>query len=147
MAEFNINARRKARKLVLQALYQWQLSGESLIVIEKQFHEHNRMEKIDGEYFHELLHKIPQVLDALDAIIKPYLDRDLEQLNPIELILIRMSTYELQHRLDVPYKVVINEALELDKSFGSGEGHKYVNAVLDKIAQQLRAPEFQANGN
>ena len=144
MAEFNIKARRKARKLVLQALYQWQLSGESLNTIEKQFHEHNRMDKVDAEFFHELLHKIPAQIDELDAVSTPFLDRDLSELNPIELIIIRMACYELLKRLDVPYKVVINEALELAKEFGAEEGYKYVNAVVDKVAQQTRAGECQS---
>jgi N utilization substance protein B len=143
VTEFKIPWRRKARKLALQALYQWTLSGESLPVIEAQFNEHYSMTKVDVDFFHELLHQIPARCGELDALIVPLLDRPLADLNPVELVIMRMACYELAFRLDIPYKVVINEALELAKQFGATDGYKYVNAVIDKIAQTVRSSEME----
>jgi len=101
------------------------------------------MSKVDMEYFHEILHGVPRELSALDEIITPLLDRDTEEMTPVELSILRLATYELAHRIDVPYKVVINEAVELAKSFGATDGHKYVNGVVDKIAQLVRTVEVK----
>ncbi|MDX1451507.1 MAG: transcription antitermination factor NusB [Oleiphilaceae bacterium] len=133
--------RKRARKLVLQALYQWHVSQNTLSQIEAEFRTDNDFEKVDGAYFSELFHGIPKQLSDLDGHIAPLLDRELDQLDPIELMLLRMGTYEFAHRIDVPYRVVINEAVELAKQFGGTDGHKYVNSVLDKLSLRLRAVE------
>jgi N utilization substance protein B len=141
-------ARRKARSFSLQAIYQWHMAGADLAKIEAEFRADNDMSKVDLEYFHEILHGVPRELAALDKIIEPLLDRSTEEMTPVELSILRLATYELVHRIDVPYKVVINEAVELAKSFGATDGHKYVNGVVDKIAQQVRTVEVkQPNAN
>ncbi len=136
-------ARRKARSFALQAIYQWHMAGADLAKIEAEFRADNDMSKVDLEYFHEILHGVPRELSALDKIIQPLLDRDSEELTPVELSILRLATYEMAHRIDVPYKVVINEAVELAKSYGATDGHKYVNGVVDKIAQQVRTVEVK----
>ncbi len=137
-------ARRKARRFALQALYQWQMTGENLNEIELQFRTANDLRKTDVDYFRELLHKIPAVVNELDELIEPFLDRNKNELDQVELAALRIGTYELAKRVDVPYRVAINEGIELAKYFGATESHKYVNGVLDKVAQKLRAAEFKA---
>ena len=139
--QFRPAARRRARHMVLQALYQWQVSKASANEIEAQFLVDNDLSKIDKPYFHEVLHQVPARVNELDAAIAPLLDRALTDMTPIELAILRMGTYELMHRVDVPYKVVINEGVELAKSFGATDGHRYVNGVLDKLAVRLRPLE------
>ncbi len=133
--------RKKARKLVLQALYQRLLSDAPISQIEAEFRVDNDFSTVDGLFFSELLREIPKQLDALDACFAPLLDRRTDELDPIELCLLRMGTYELKQRIDVPYKVVITEAVELARQFGGTDGHKYINSVLDKVALRLRAAE------
>jgi N utilization substance protein B len=141
-------ARRKARSFALQAIYQWHMAGADLAKIEAEFRVDNDMSKVDLEYFHDILHGVPRELSSLDKIIAPQLDRDAEELTPVELSILRLAAFEMAHRIDVPYKVVINEAVELAKSFGATDGHKYVNGVVDKIAQQVRTVEVtQPNAN
>lgn len=135
------SARRKSRRLALQALYQWQIADTRVGEIELQFREDNDFTKIDAEYFHELLHGVPAHLSAIDLTLRPYLDRRIDEIDPIERALLRLATYEFMHRLDVPYRVVINEALELAKTFGAEEGFKYINGVLDKVARIVRKDE------
>lgn len=136
-------SRRKARSFALQAIYQWHMAGADLTKIEAEFRADNDMSKVDLEYFHEILHGVPRELAALDKIITPLLDRTSEELTPVELSILRLASYEMIHRIDVPYKVVINEAVELAKSYGATDGHKYVNGVVDKIAQQIRTVEVK----
>ena len=136
-------ARRKARSFALQAIYQWHMAGADLAKIEAEFRADNDMSKVDLEYFHEILHGVPRELAGLDKIIEPLLDRNSEEMTPVELSILRLATYEMIHRIDVPYKVVINEAVELAKSFGATDGHKYVNGVVDKVAQQVRTVEVK----
>jgi len=135
--------RSNARKKAMQALYQWSMTGNDLNEIEVQFHEEQNMEKVDQDYFHELLHKVPELVDELDKMIEPHLDRKTERLDPIEQAILRISTYEMKNRLDVPYKVVINESIVLAKTFAAETSHKYVNGVLDKLAKELRSSETQ----
>ncbi|GAA5317713.1 MAG: transcription antitermination factor NusB [Candidatus Pelagadaptatus aseana] len=138
-------ARRRARHYAMQALYQWQMTGNSINSIEAEFHTDNDMSNVDTLYFRELLHKVPQKLPELEECFTPYLqERSLEELDPITLALLRLSTYELMFRLDVPYKVVINEAVSLAKKFGAADSHKFINGVLDKVSQQHRAIEVKA---
>lgn len=143
MTKITPSARRKARRLALQALYQWQMSGSNISEIQAQFHTFNDMSKVDVHYFHELLQKIPQHLSDVDEYYTSFLDRPIEKLNPIELAVLRIGSYELVKRIDVPYRVVIDESLRLAKSFGSEEGHKYVNGVLDKVAKEYRNIELE----
>ncbi len=133
--------RKKARKLVLQALYQWHISQASLAQIEAEFRTDNDFEKVDGAYFSELFRGIPQQLGELDGHIEPFLDRPLSEVDPIEICLLRIGVYEFVQRIDVPYRVVINEAVELAKQFGGTDGHKYINGILDKLSLRLRAVE------
>ncbi len=133
--------RRKARQLILQALYQWLLTGSELTDISKQFHEQNQG-KIDWEFFDEVLPGVLKSVETLDKHLHPLLDRKLEALDPIEKALLYLGTYELANRIDVPYRVVINECVELAKMFGATESHKYINGVLDRLAPELRAAEY-----
>ena len=150
-------ARHAARELAVQGLYQWQMTGKSITAVEAEFrsqiadddledHENwaKVMEIADLALFHELLHNVVRFRDDLDASISPLLDRRLEDLDPIELAILRLGAYELSRRLEVPYRAVINEGVELAKSFGATDGHKYVNGILDKLAARLRYAEVSA---
>jgi transcription antitermination protein NusB len=136
--------RKKARHLLVQALYQWQMTGANVGVIEAEFFTDNRMQKADTQYFRELLHAIPNKLDELDETFTPFLDRAKEELDPVSLAVLRIGAYELLFRIDVPYKVVINEAVNLAKSFGPSEAHKYINSIMDKVAANNRKLEISA---
>lgn len=139
--EFNPAARRKARHYGMQALYQWQMTKDPVSEIEMQFLADYDFSKVDVEYFHDIIHHVPANLEALEAAFIPYLDRSINDLDPIELALLRLGSYELVKRIDIPYKVAINESVALAKKFGATDGHKYINGVLDKLAQQTRALE------
>jgi N utilization substance protein B len=141
----NPTARRHARHYALQALYQWQLSQTPTADIEAQFLADQIKKTTDIEYFKELLQRIPAEQVALDAVFTPFLKRPLTELDPVELAILRLATYEFVNRLDIPYRVAINEALELTKKFGSVEGFKFVNGVLDQVARQVRQLEVQAD--
>lgn len=136
-------ARSRARWFAVQALYQWQLSGLDLGEIEGQFLAEEEMGQCDVDYFRELLHQVPGRLHELDGHLAPFLDRPIEEVDPVERAILRIGTYELGFRLDVPYRVAINEAVELAKTFGAEQSHKYVNGVLDKVAKGLRADEMR----
>lgn len=137
-------ARSLARERAMQALYQWQLSGESPAEIDKQFMEEQQMKGVDKKYFSELLREIPRQLKELDAHGEEVLDRTIEQVDPVERAILRIGIYELQHRIDIPYRVVINEMVELAKVYGAEQGHKYINGILDKLAARLRSVEVEA---
>ncbi len=141
----NPTARRQARHYALQALYQWQLSGACAPDIEAQFISHQITKTTDLDFFKELIHNIPMQQPQLDERMNPYLKRPLDELDPIELAILRMAIYELTNRLDIPYRVVLNEALELTKKFGSVEGYKFVNGVLDQVARKIRHLEVAAD--
>jgi transcription antitermination protein NusB len=134
-------ARSIARKLVMQALYQWQLTQQSAAEIKKQFLESEDSAGVDREHFEELLSKTIAQHAELEAALAPFLDRPLDQLDPVETAILLIGMYELRERVDVPYRVVINEAVDLCKRFGATDAHKYVNAVLDRAARELRAAE------
>ncbi|WP_414704062.1 transcription antitermination factor NusB [Pseudomonas sp. UBA2684] len=138
-------ARRQARTLAMQALYSWHIAGQQLNEIEAQFRVDNDFSAVDGAYFHEILHGVPRQKSEIDGAFEPLLDRPLAEIDPVELSILRLSTYELKNRIDVPYRVVINEGIELAKVFGATDGHKFVNGVLDKLAPRLRADEVRAN--
>ena len=137
--------RREARQMATQALYQWHMAGHSLNEIEAQFRVDNDFKSVDGAYFSELLRGVPTNKDEIDAVLAPCLDITIEELDPVELAILRPSTYELLKRIDVPYRVVINEGIELAKVYGSTDGHKFVNGVLDKLAPRLREVEVKAH--
>ncbi|TDG12769.1 transcription antitermination factor NusB [Seongchinamella unica] len=136
--------RRKARHYGMQALYQWLMADAALNAIEAEFRAEYDFAHVDLEYFQALLHGVPASVDELEAIFQPLLDRDIDDLDPIERTLLRMGTFELKERIDVPYKVVINEEVALAKKFGASESHKYINGVLDKAARELRKAETEA---
>ncbi len=133
--------RTRARRLAMQALYQWDMSGNNLSDIEAQFVEDEGFDKADAEYFHQLLHEVPAKLDEVEDAFAPYLDRKLKDIDPVERAVLRMASYELMTCIDVPYKVIINEAVNLTKKFGAEQAHKYINGVLDQTARKLRAVE------
>lgn len=135
--------RRRARKLILQALYQWLLSDNEPAAIARQFHEETHG-KVDWEFFDSVFPQIPRQVDELDAMLLPLLDRKADALDPIEKCLLYLGGYELKNRIDIPYRVVINECVELAKTFGATESHKYINGVLDKLAPSLRQAELRA---
>jgi len=138
------HAKRRARRSAMQALYQWQASMQNLGDIEQQFLADQDMSKVDTGYFHELLHQIPACLDELDDVLTPLLDRPLNEIDPVERAILRIGVFELGHRPDIPYRVVLNEAIQLAKQFGATDGHKYINGILDKAAREFRAPEINA---
>ena len=138
--------RRKARHFGLQALYQWTLSGASAADIEAEFRIDNDFQHTDGEYFSAVLKGVVGDVDALEALFSPVLDRKLAELDPIERNLLRLGTFELRDRIDVPYKVVISEAVALAKKFGATDSHRYINGVLDKVARDLRTVEHAEEG-
>ena len=135
--------RRKARHYGMQALYQWLMADASLSVIEAEFRADYDFAHVDLEYFQALLHGVPACVDVLEEVFQPLLDRGIDDLDPIERTLLRMGTFELKERIDVPYKVVINEEVALAKKFGASESHKYINGVLDKVARELRKAETE----
>ncbi len=143
-SEFNPATRRKARHYALQALYQWQISRNPLSEIETQFRSQYDFSGTDADFFRTLLHEIPALVGELEQQFGASLDRAVDELDPIELNLLRMGTYELAHRIDVPFKVVINEYVALAKKFGATDSHKYINGVLDKLALRLRQIEVNA---
>lgn len=136
--------RSRARKRALQAVYAWQMNGGSADrVIEEFAHEQVR-EQADVGYFEDLLRGVIGKLADIDKALAPFLDRTVDQVDPIERGVLRLSAYELLYRQDVPYRVVINEAIETAKRFGADHGHTYVNGVLDKACAEWRAAEFAA---
>ncbi|MEE8058472.1 MAG: transcription antitermination factor NusB [Pseudomonadales bacterium] len=141
---FNPSARRKARHYGMQALYQWSMTQYPVSEIEVQFLADYNFSNVDIEYFHDIIHHVPGNVEELEAAFTPYLDRDISDLDPIELALLRLGSYELVKRIDIPYKVTINETVALAKKFGATDGYKYINGVLDKLAQNVRAVEFNA---
>jgi len=138
----NRAARHNARRYALQAMYQWQLAETALIDLEQEFLRYHIDKPLDLDYFKELIYGIPRSQIELDNEIRPYISRPFNEIDPVELAVLRMAIYELLKRPDVPYRVIINEALELTKKFGSVEGHKFVNGILDRVARKNRATEI-----
>lgn len=133
--------RRRARALAMQGLYQRHFSKTPISDIEAEFMIDNDMAKVDQVYFRDLLRGVHREQAELDRLLEPYLDRPLKEVDPVELAIVRLGAYELKHRIDVPYKVVINEGIEMAKRFGGTEGHKFVNSILDKLSRRLRLAE------
>ncbi len=134
--------RNLARRCVVQALYQWHITHQNVVDIDAQFVTEHDVKKVDIAYFQELLHQVPAHVTELDAHYAMFLDRPVHELDPVECAILRMSVYELAHRLDIPYRVVINEGVDMAKVFGAEQSHKYINGVLDKVARKLRAAEI-----
>lgn len=138
--------RTQARRSAMQALYQWLLAGQTPHEIDAQFIAEQDMKGVDLDYFRDLLHGVPREIQALELCFAPFLDRPPQELDPVERSILRMGTYELMHRLDTPYRVVINESVELAKRFGAEGSHKYVNGILDKVAREVRKAEMRQGG-
>ncbi len=138
------SARRRSRELALQGLYEWLVGGADTAAIEAHMREQEGFDKCDREHFDALLNGCVEEAGALDAVLKRHTDRQTSQLSPVEHGALLIGTYELKHCIDIPYRVAINEAVELAKSFGGTDGHKYVNGVLDKAAGDLRPVEVAA---
>jgi transcription antitermination protein NusB len=136
--------RRRARELALQGLYEWLVGGADAAVVEAHMREQDGYDKIDRVHFDALLHGCIAEAAALDAVLARHVDRRTTLLSPVEHAVLMIGAYELTHCIDIPYRVAINEAVELAKSFGGTDGHKYVNGVLDKAAADLRPVEVQA---
>ncbi|HWN30341.1 MAG TPA: transcription antitermination factor NusB [Burkholderiales bacterium] len=141
------SSRRRSREFALQALYQWQLGGDTADILEKQLRAAKGFDKLDEAYFLTLLRGAISGAHELEKKLQPNLDRPSKELSPIEHCILLLAAYELVHQPDVPYKVVINEAVELAKSFGGTDGHKYVNGVLDKLAARLRSAEYKQSNH
>lgn len=131
------SARRRARECAVQALYSWAVSGNTAEEVELAFVLDQDMNGVDKPYFRQLFRQSVENMEIVDFSITPYIDRAFDELDPIEKAILRLAVYELRFELDVPYKVVINEAIEVAKVFGSDDSHKYINGVLDKIAPAL----------
>ena len=141
------STRRRSRELALQGLYQWLLSGADVAEIEAHIRDPEGFEKCDRPHFDALLHGSIREATMLDAVLARHVDRKTSLLSPVEHGVLMIGAYELSHCIDIPYRVVINEAVELAKSFGGTDGHKYVNGVLDKAAADLRPVEVKARND
>lgn len=137
-------ARSLSRRLALQALYQWQMTGHSFAELRNQYTQDEGYPEVDPEYFTALLQGTIENSAAIDELLAQWLDRPVTQLDPIEHAVLLIGVEELRAHLEVPYRVVLNEGVELAKKFGATDGHKFINAVLDRAARQLRAAELQA---
>jgi transcription antitermination protein NusB len=138
------SARRRSRELATQGLYQWLLSGAPAGEIDAQLRGAQGFDKADHEHLDAVLHGVIRDIDTLTADLTPCLDRPIDQLSPVERSVLLVAAFELKHHIDIPYRVVINEAVELTKTFGGADGYKYVNGVLDKLSANLRPDETQA---
>jgi N utilization substance protein B len=138
------SGRRRAREVALQGLYEWLVSGAESGLIDAHMREQEGFGEVDAAHFDALLHGCIAEAADIDAMLSKHVDRKTTELSPVEHGVLMIGAYELKHCIDVPYKVAINEAVELAKSFGGTDGHKYVNGVLDKAALELRPIEVQA---
>lgn len=139
-----VSPRRRARELALQGVYQWKLSGASVAQIEQRMREEQNLGRYDKELCGKLLRGVLGQQEALELALAPHLDRTLAELSPVEYAVLLLAAFELVHQLETPYRVIINEAVELAKSYGGTDGHRFVNGVLDKLAAEVRAVEVAA---
>lgn len=146
MSKPNIWARRKARRALVQAVFQWQMSGNSITSVKRDFSEGDSLKKADQEFFAEMLTLVATHAKELDASYAAKLDRDVDKLDQVERAILRLASAEFSHRVDVPYRVVIDEYVELAKTFGAQDSHKYINGVLDVLAGELRPVEVESGG-
>ena len=137
--------KQKARRLLVQALYSWDVGGTDLIDIEAEFHVDNDMAKVDSSLFHDILFGVPKNLAEIDSSYTPHLDRENKELDPVSRAVLRIASYELLYSIEVPYKVVINEGVNLAKTYGPTDAFKFINGVLDKVAIDKRGIEVAAN--
>ena len=137
--------RHRARELAMQGVYQWRVSGSDAAAIEKHIQGEKNLGRYDKAMYTKLLQGVLSGHEALETMLVPHLDRALTELSAVEFSVLLLAAFELSQQPDVPYKVVINEAVELAKTFGGTDGHKYVNGVLDKLAPKVRAVEFANN--
>lgn len=135
--------RTMSRRRAVQAIYQWQEAGQSINDIENQFLTEQDMSRADVAYFQELLHKVPKHLDDIDECMKPHLDRDMTELDSVERAILRIGVYELKYRMDIPFRVIINEGVQSAKVYGADQSHKYINSILDNVSKELRQLERQ----
>ncbi len=138
------SAKTNARKCAVQALYQWQMTGEDLSQIELHFMEEGMLQGAQKKFFIEIFYGVPKQLNAIDEAMAEFVDRPVEKIDPVERAVLRIGVYELLNRLDTPYKVIINEGVNLAKCFGADGSHKYINGILDKVSQNQRAIEINA---
>ncbi|WP_445116902.1 transcription antitermination factor NusB [Acinetobacter sp. WZC-1] len=136
-------AKRKARRFAVQGIYEWQMSHNPVHEIEARTRAENAMHKVDLGYYHELLTQVVASHEALDELLRPVLDREIDALDGVELATLRLGAYELKDHPEVPYRVVLDEAIELAKHFGGADSHKYINGVLDRLSVSLREAEKQ----
>jgi transcription antitermination protein NusB len=137
------HARHKARSLALQAIFQWQFTADSINALEAQYFIDLNYKKTDAEYLSNLIKGTIENITTIDEVMASMLDRKISELSKVECAILRLSTYELLYRFDVPYKVIINEALELAKKFGTSDGYKYINGVLDKVARSPQVTKIR----
>lgn len=140
------NPKTNARKAVVQAIYQWQITGQNLNLIEQYFIDERffiENEEIHRTYFSEVFHGVPQNLIAIDELLSQFVDREVDAVDPVERAILRLATYELLFEADTPYKVIINEAINLAKDLGADGSHRYINGILDKVAQKQRPEEIK----
>ncbi|MGR6035889.1 MAG: transcription antitermination factor NusB [Candidatus Nitrosoglobus sp.] len=138
------NNRSKAREAAMQGLYQWQLTGQDVDTIDTEFIIHQDLRGVDQAYFQKLLRGVAQHQCELDGCIEPFLDRPINEVDPVECTILRIGVFEFLFCADIPYRVILNEAIELAKCFGAQHGHRYINGILDKVARKVRATEFEA---
>lgn len=137
-------AKTNARKCAVQALYQWQMTGENLSRIETYFLEDELLKGAQKSYFYDIFHGVPKQLDVIDAVLAEFVDRPVDKIDPVERAILRIGVYELIYRLETPYRVIINEGVNLAKCYGAEGSHRYVNGILDKVCQKKRAVEINA---
>lgn len=138
-------ARTNAREAAVQALYQWQMTSQSLPQIEQEFNQEARLKNAQKSYFVELFHGVPKQLTTIDLALTEFVDRPVEKIDPVERAILRISVYEILNRLDVPYRVILNEGVNLAKRFGAETSYKYINSILDKVAHKSRQIEINTH--
>ncbi|MHB8347544.1 MAG: transcription antitermination factor NusB [Acidiferrobacterales bacterium] len=142
IANLEKGGRNRARQAAVQAIYQWQMTEQSPDQIESHFISDHELSGVDLDYFHHLVREVPLHWHQIDDHLAPHLDRAIDEVDPVERAILRISTFEFEFHPEIPYKVILNEAVELAKIFGAEHGHKFVNAVLDKVAVKLRSHEI-----
>ena len=142
-----IHRRHSARRLAMQAIYSWQLAQTPIVDLLSDFRSDIDFPKADETYFDELVSAVVGKTSELDSLIEPHLDRSADSVDPVELAILRLATYELKNRMDIPYRVVLDEAIGLAKKFGGTDGHKFINGVLDKLTGGLRSLEKAADSS
>ena len=138
-------ARGKSRRLAMQAIYQWQMTGDNISDIKQQFFDENNMSQFDSAFFSELVSGVASSISDLDVLLEKYMPRSAESVDPVERSILRIAVYEFVNRFDVPYRVVLNEAVNITKEYCSENSHTFVNAVLDKVAKEVRHIEVQSD--